>query len=422
MGIVRTGRAAPVVAGVAGAAVIGALMLNVVNHAGNAGLTSPVDSNLTFTVWGLAYTAAGALITLRLPGNRVGWLLLGAGVLFAVSSLLFEYANQALGPRDLAAGTEALFVSGAIATVALALIPLALLVFPDDRLPGPRWRPLAWLCGVGIGCLLIGYGITPGRLDPASRVTNPLGVDGHAAAIVALEVVGWMLVLTTFAAAGYATVVRLRAADPATRLQVKWVAYASALLAVLWAQFIAMTATSLIRTGVAVDIEVVIATCAMAGVPVAMGIAILRHHLFDIDVIIRRTLVYALLVAALSAVYAAGVLGLSAALRAVSGDTSSLVVTLSTLAVAGAFQPLRSRLQHAVDHRFYREKYDAAKTLDALGRRLREQVDLEALRADILDVIDRTVQPRQANLWLAPRPGEAEAVSPAAPALRPEAG
>jgi hypothetical protein len=253
-------------------------------------------------------------------------------------------------------------------------------------------------------------------------VTNPLGVDGHAAAIVALEVVGWMLVLTTFAAAGYATVVRLRAADPATRLQVKWVAYASALLAVLWAQFIAMTATSLIRTGVAVDIEVVIATCAMAGVPVAMGIAILRHHLFDIDVIIRRTLVYALLVAALSAVYAAGVLGLSAALRAVSGDTSTLVVTLSTLAVAGAFQPLRSRLQHAVDHRFYREKYDAAKTLDALGRRLREQVDLEALRADILDVIDRTVQPRQANLWLAPRPGEAEAVSPAAPALRPEAG
>jgi hypothetical protein len=252
-------------------------------------------------------------------------------------------------------------------------------------------------------------------LDPASRVTNPLGVDGHAAAIVALEVVGWMLVLTTFAAAGYATLVRLRAADPATRLQVKWVAYASALLAVLWAQFIATNATSLIRTGIAADIEVVLATCALAGVPVAMGIAILRHHLFDIDVIIRRTLVYALLVAALSAVYAAGVLGLSTALRAVSGGTSALVVTLSTLAVAGAFQPLRSRLQHAVDHRFYRDKYDAAKTLDAFGRRLREQVDLDALRAEILDVIETTVQPRQAALWLVPGSGEAEGTGPAAP-------
>jgi hypothetical protein len=409
VGIGRTGWLAPAVAGTAAAAVIAALTLNVVNHGANAGLTSPVNNNIVFTLWGIAYTAAGGLITLRLPGNRVGWLLLGAGFLFAAASLLFEYANQALGPRGLVGGVEALFASGAIATAALALIPLALLVFPDDRLPGPRWRPLAWLCGGGIACLLIGYGITPGRLDPASHVTNPLGIGGHDAVIVALEVVGWMLVIATYAAAGYATVMRLRASDQATRQQVKWVAYAAAVLAVLWAQFIATTVTLVVRDGVALDAEVVIATCAMAGVPVAMGIAILRHHLFDIDVIIRRTLVYGLLVAALSGVYAAGVLGLTAALRALAGGTSALVVTLSTLAVAAAFQPLRTRIQHVVDHRFYRDQYDAAGTLEAFGRRLWEQVDLEALRTDILEVVETTVQPRQVTLWLAPSSSETSA-------------
>jgi hypothetical protein len=181
------------------------------------------------------------------------------------------------------------------------------------------------------------------------------------------------------------------------------------MLAVLWAQFIATNATSLIRTGIAADIEVVLATCALAGVPVAMGIAILRHHLFDIDVIIRRTLVYTLLVAALSGVYAAGVLGLTAALRALAGGTSALVVTLSTLAVAAAFQPLRARIQHVVDHRFYRDQYDAAGTLEAFGRQLWEQVDLEALRTDILEVVETTVQPRQVTLWLAPSSSETSA-------------
>ncbi len=397
--------AAPAVAATAAVAVIAALALNVVNHGSNAGLTSPVYYNVIFTLWGAAYTAAGGLITLRLPGNRVGWLLLCAGFLFAVSSLGFEYANQALSARALPGGMEALFMSGSIATAALALIPLALLVFPDDRLPGPRWRPLAWLCGIAIGCLLTGYGLTPGRLDPASHVTNPFGIDGHAALLAVLEDVGWVLVIVVFAAAGYATIVRLRASDRATRQQVKWVVYAAALLAVLWGQFI-VTILWPVKADILLDVSVVIAACAMAGVPAAMGIAILRHRLYDIDVIIRRTLIYGLLVTALSGVYAAGVLGLTAALRALAGGASALVVTLSTLAVAAAFQPLRSRLQHVVDHRFYRDKYDAQNTLEAFGRQLREHVDLDAMRAGILEVVETTVQPRQVTLWLAPSTDE----------------
>src|SRR6185312_5362804 len=196
-----------------------------------------------------------------------------------------------------------------------------------------------------------------------------------------------------------------RGSDRPTRQQVKWVAYAAALLGVLWGQFM-VTNLWPVRNRAVADVEIAVATCAMAAVPVAMVIAILRHHLFDIDVIIRRTIVYALLVTALFGVYAGGVVGLTAALRAVAGGSSTVVVTLSTLAVAAAFQPLRSRLQLVVDHRFYRDKYDAANTLEAFGRRLRGQVDLDALRTGILEVVETTVQPRRATLWLAPSPDD----------------
>jgi hypothetical protein len=148
--------------------------------------------------------------------------------------------------------------------------------------------------------------------------------------------------------------------------------------------------------------EVVVLTAALAGVPVAMGIAILRHRLFDIDLIIRRTLVYALLVAALTGVYLTGVVGLSAALRAVAGGTGALVVTISTLAVAATFQPLRTRIQRAVDQRFYRQKYDATATVDRFADRLRDQIDLDALNTELLAVVQTTVRPAHANVWIRP--------------------
>jgi hypothetical protein len=422
MRIGRSGWRAPAVAGATTVVIVAALALNVVNQrGGNAGLTPQVSHDIVFTFWGAAYAAVGALIVLLRPGNRVGWLLLGAGFVFAEGSLVFEYANLAAGPRHLPGGTLALWLNNSVPAIALALIPLALLVFPDGRLPGPRWRPLAWLCAAAVTCIVVGFGLDPGVLDPASPVTNPIGIAGMDGVLVAVQAVGWMLVVVAFVGAGYAAVVRLRRSGPAMRQQVKWVAYAAAVLGVLWAQFTVVNLWP-VHDRVVVDIDVVVVTLSMAGVPAAMGIAILRHRLFDIDLIIRRTLVYALLVAGLSTVYAGGVLGLSAALRTVSGGTSALVVTLSTLAVAAAFQPLRVRLQHVVDHRFYRDKYDAAKTLDAFGRRLREQVDLDALRAGILEVVETTVQPRQATLWLAPAAGEPDDVSPGAPAARPAAG
>jgi hypothetical protein len=186
----------------------------------------------------------------------------------------------------------------------------------------------------------------------------------------------------------------------------KWVTYAAAMLGVLWAQW---TVTYLwpVTNSAVVNLELVLMTSAMAGVPVAMGIAILRYRLYGIDVIIRKTLVYAILVAALSIVYVGGVFVLSAALRTVAGGTGPLVVTLSTLGVAASFQPLRRRIQHAVDHRFYRERYDTTRIIDRFNHRMRGYVDLDTLQTELVDVVTTTLQPRSVALWV---PDERRAV------------
>ena len=386
---------------IAVATCVAAFALNAANLDGNAGLTAPVGHDAAMTIWGLAYACVGGLVAARRPGNVVGWLLLAAGLVFATGSLAFEYANLALARRDGPGADIALWVTEAPSTLALTLIPLALLLFPDGRLPGPRWRPAAWLAAAAGACLVTGFGIAPGRLDGAVAADNPFGIAGAGTAALVLQVAGWSLTILGFAAAGRATVVRLRRSEATMRQQVKWVAYAAAVLGVLWMQWTAMYVGPM-NNRVVAGVEVIVVTAALAGVPVAMGIAILRHRLFDIDLIIRRTLVYALLVAALTAVYLTGVVGLSAALRAVAGGTGTLVVTLSTLAVAATFQPLRTRIQRLVDQRFYRQKYDAAATVDRFAERLRDQIDLGALNAELLTVVRTTVRPAHASVWIRP--------------------
>lgn len=319
--------------------------------------------------------------------------------MLAESSLLFEYANWALGPGRAPGGTVALWIAETPSTLFLILVSLALLLFPDGRLPGRRWRPVAWLSGVGGACLLFGLGLFPGSMDAKVAVENPIGIEQARWALNALQVAGWMLTLVLFAAAGTATVVRLRRSSGATRQQMKWVSYAAAVLGVIWAQWTVIYLSQL-YAGLVADIELVVTSAAMAGIPVAMGIAILRYRLFEIDVIIRKTLVYALLVAALSAVYVGGVAVLSEVLRAFTGESGAVVVTLSTLGVAAAFQPLRRRIQHAVDHRFYRDRYDTTRIVDQFNQRMREQIDLDALRGELLGAITTTLQPSTVTLWM----------------------
>ena len=396
-GVAIAGFAVAVAAGAA------AFALNAVNLSGNAGLTAPTGHDATITIWGLAYASVGGLVAARRPANIVGWLLLAAGVVFTATSLAFEYANHTIAEGG-AGAHLALWVAEAPSVLALAVVPLALLLFPEGHLPGPRWRPAAWLPVAAAASLLLGIGLAPGPMDGAVPVDNPLGIGGAGTPTLVLQVAGWALTVVAFAAAGRAMFVRLRTPDAALRQQMKWVAYATAALGVLWMQGTATYLGPMNDHRVAA-VESVVLTSAFAAVPVAMGIAILRHRLFDIDLIIRRTLVYALLVAALTGVYLTGVVGLSAALRQVAGGGGTIVVTLSTLAVAATFQPLRKRIQRAVDRRFYRAKYDAAATIDRFADRLRDQVDLTALNAELLQTVRATVSPAHASVWIRPPTG-----------------
>jgi hypothetical protein len=380
--------------------IVAGLVLNAVNLGANAGLSAPIGHDIVFSLWALAYASVGALITLRRPGNVVGWLLLAAGFVFALGSLSFEWANFALGARSAPGGELALLAANTGPTAALSLIPLALLLFPDGRLPSPRWRPVAWLMLASVAFLVLGYGMAPGRVDAAVAADNPIGIGAAGSLLVGFVVLGWSLTAVGFAAAGVATVGRLRRSRGTLRQQMKWVTYAAALMGVIWAQWCVTFLFSIPR--VATDLELALTTAAMAGIPIAMGIAILRDRLYEIDVIIRKTIVYTLLVVVLFTVYAGGVFVLSLALRSVAGGSGALVVTLSTLAVAAAFQPLRRRIQHAVEHRFYRDKYDATDTLEAFTSRMREHIDIDALNNEMLAVVTETLQPTHATLWLRP--------------------
>ncbi len=377
-----------------------AFVLNAVNLSGNAGLTAPTGHDATITIWGIAYGSVGGLVACRRPDNIVGWLLLAGGMVFTATSLAFEYANHTMTEGGTGAHI-ALWVANVPSVLALAVVPLALLLFPEGRLPAPRWRPAVWLPLAAAASLVLGIGLAPGAMDGAVPVENPLGIGGAGTLTLVLQVGGWALTVVAFAAAGWLMFVRLRTPDAALREQMKWVAYATVALGVLWMQGTATYLGPMNDHRVAA-VEAVIITSAFAAVPVAMGIAILRHRLFDIDLIIRRTLVYALLVAALTGIYLSGVIGLSAALRAVAGGTGTIVVTISTLAVAATFQPLRTGIQRAVDQRFYRQKYDAAATIDRFADRLRDQIDLDALNAELLSVVGTTVRPAHASVWIRP--------------------
>jgi hypothetical protein len=200
-------------------------------------------------------------------------------------------------------------------------------------------------------------------------------------------------------AAGAAITVRLRRSEGVTRLQLKWVAYAASLLGVIWLFWTATFAAP--QPGPAVQaVELTIATLSLVAVPVAAGIAILRHRLFEIDVIIRRTLVYASLVAVLAVLYVAVIALVGRLLQSATGQSGALAVTASTLVVAAAFQPLRSRIQGAVDRRFYRRTLDSAQALQTFAGRLRDEVDLDSLEAEVLTAVQATMQPRHAFLWL----------------------
>jgi hypothetical protein len=340
------------------------------------------------------YAVSGAMVAARQPRNAVGWILLAVAIAFGVQGVGELYVAMPDWPAREYVG----WVAAWSWYVWMALIGVFLpLVFPTGRPLSPRWRVVAWLGGAALALSVAGEAFGSGELDLSAPVPNPFALHGIAGDAVAVAaVLGDVLVAVAFVLAGVSVVLRFRRARGVERAQLKWfaligllcvVALAMAMLAVLfpggWRDPIGdMGWYSFLLLG-------------LIGIPFATGIAILRHRLYDIDVVIRRTLVYAALTATLGATYLAFVL-----LSGLAFGDSDLAIAAGTLAAAALFRPALARIQAAVDRRFYRRRYDAALTLEAFGARLRDEVDLDALGADLRGVVAETVQPAHVSLWL----------------------
>jgi hypothetical protein len=270
-----------------------------------------------------------------------------------------------------------------------------LLLFPNGKLPSAPWRPLARLAGLGIIGGVAGYALDAGPLGDFPQVVNPYGVDSPLVRIVGVAAA--LVVVGSMVASAISVIVRARDAGRVERQQIKWLAYGGAV--VVGTIFVGGVISIW-----SVPISIAVTTVALLGVPIFTGIAIVRYRLHDIDLLINRTLVYGVLTAMLALVYFGGVATTQAIFRALTGreQQPQLAVVVSTLVIAALFNPLRRRIQFFIDRRFYRSKYDAAKTLEAFSAKLRDETDLNALSDDLVVVVRETMQPAHVTLWLRP--------------------
>jgi hypothetical protein len=343
----------------------------------------------------LAFTTVGLIIASRRPANPLGWLLLlSFGLSLSANEFLRAYAEYTLfyRPGTLPAGLAIAWVATWIWAFIYPILPFVFLLFPDGRLPSPRWRPFAWVAGLVNGLFALMVPFRAGGLEYFPTIPNPVGIPALTEAVFqAFALVTFIVILL----ATMSLPVRFRRARGDERQQLKWVAYAAVFLGV-----VGVVAPSLASPLV----SVIVSTLAFTGLAAAIAVAILKYRLYDIDRIINRTLVYGVLTALLAAVYVGFVLVLGQLFGGIGTKPPSWAVAGATLAVAALFQPARRRIQQAVDRRFNRRRHDAARVIEAFAARLRDQVDLDMLGAELLAVVDQTMEPTTASLWL--RPGE----------------
>jgi hypothetical protein len=350
------------------------------------------------------YATVGAVIAAR-QRNRIGWLFLAFGLLAAL--LIFANAYFIRGaivtPGSLPAARVAGWTSGVLWPSSYLFLCLLLLLFPDGRLPSPRWRPVAVVLAISWSAVLLNSAFAPRTTTTYGvRFTNPVGIPalGHPAwkAVVQGAVA---IAVATLVPAALAPLLRFGRADPVQRQQLKWFAFVVGICVV------SVLVTVPVR-GVLPIVATVLYYVPIAGVviglPAAVGLAILRYRLYDIDRLINRAVVYATLTAVLGLGYAAAVLALGQLFGGVGEHTPSWAVAGATLAVAALSQPARRRIQQAVDRRFNRRKYNTATTIDAYSVRLRDQLDLDTLSTEVLAVVDQTMEPTRVSLWLRPPP------------------
>jgi hypothetical protein len=349
------------------------------------------------TLLAVGYSTVGAVAASHRPGNPVGWVLCSIGLSWGVAHFTSEYATYGLlaAPGSLPAAEAAAWIYSWVWVPGLGIIVFLPLLFPSGRLPSPRWRPFAWFSVLlaGTGTIMAAFSPGPGV---GLSIRNPFGIVSLPDLSEQLQALMFVLIFVASAS----LVVRLHHARGVERQQIKWVAYAGALGG--GASLPTYTVLEAVDLRWLQLIGHVSALIGIVGVPTAVGIAILRYRLYDIDILINRTLVYGSLTAMLLGLYFGGIVLSQRLIVLLTGQQSTLAVVASTLLIAALFNPLRRRLQSFIDRRFYRGKYDARKTLERFSAQLRDETDLDALSEDLVGVVRETMQPAHASLWLRP--------------------
>ena len=343
----------------------------------------------------------GAIIASRLPANPVGWLFCAAACIIAVAYLSAEYAIYALlaRPHSLPAGEALAWLASWVWLLSIGCIVLSLLLFPNGRLPSSRWRWLAWLSVLLTIAGAVWVALSPGAIGNLGSIRNPLGIGGLPDGDKPVQIIMFAFL---FVAAVSTLGLRLRRSRGIEHQQIKWPAYTAVIAA--GSSFLEYTVSDAMGLRWLEWAGYVVSLAALVCFPISIGIAIVRYRLYEIDTLINRTLVYALLTAILAAVYFGAVVLLQRVFVALTGQQSTLAVVASTLLIAALFTPLRRRIQAFIDRRFYRRKYDARKTLEAFSSKLRNETDLKALSDDLAGVVRETMQPAHVSLWLHPDP------------------
>ncbi len=358
-----------------------------------------LDPTLDSIIWmiTLVFASSGLVIAKRRPGNKIGWLFLAVAVATPFSSLTGAFADrwveESTGPAWL--GQTAVAYS-TVSWIPFVLVPATflLLLFPDGRLLSRRWRPVAWCAVAGIAGSFVTTLLAPGQLDDFPGLDNPYGVDSRWMQV--LQGLSFVVLLVGVLGSAASLVIRSRRAAGAQRQQMKWIALAGTFAGVTLPLMIVLYD---VVGQVVADTTIMLSILTL---PTATALAIVRYRLYDVDVVINRALVYGSLSATLGGVYVGSVLLLQLLLSDLT-QGSGLAVAASTLTVAALFGPVRSRIQGVVDRRFFRSSYDAARTVTLFGARLRDEVDLAALTADLQGVAEETMQPAHVSLWLRSR-------------------
>jgi len=357
----------------------------------------------------LVFPVVGALIASRHPGNPIGWILLADGLAWMLTGTFDLYSIYGIAqPGSVPFPVGVAGINNWLWVPAVGLVgTYLLLLFPDGRLPSKRWRPLAWLSGAVILLLSLGVWLSLGRLQNLGGIRNPFELEWPPLVIAAFFVVLPLLPLCMLASA-FSLVLRYRHSRGEERQQIKWIAFAASFVGLMY--LIAMITSFMFPSGawfqpgspLWLDLVASTALLSFTLVPTAVGVAILKYRLYNIDLIINRTLVYGALTATLALIYFGGVTVTQVILQTFTGqeDLPQLAIVASTLLIAALFNPLRRRIQDFIDQRFYRQKYDAARTLEEFSARLRDETDLEDLADDLISVVRDTVRPEHASLWL----------------------